>query len=63
MKAGSKKILEYQILQGDKARFFSEDVNNMIAEGFQPYGQVTVLSFENGERFYQAMVKMEKNGH
>ncbi len=63
MKAGSKRILEYQILQGDKARFFSEDINNMIAQGFQPYGHMTVLSFESGERYYQAMVKLEENEH
>ena len=60
MKTGSMKILEYQIIQGDKSRFFSEDVNNMIGQGFQPYGQMIVLGSDSGERYYQAMVKTEE---
>ena len=61
MKAESMKILEYQIIQGDKARFFSEDVNDMIEQGFQPYGQMIVRGLDSGERYYQAMVKTEDN--
>ena len=55
------KIQEYQVIQGDKSRYFSEDVNNLIAQGFQPYGPMIVQHVDGADRYYQAMVKKEKD--
>ncbi len=55
-----KKISEYRVVQGDKAHFFSEDINSLIEQGFQPYDQLVVIYSEGKERYYQAMVKFKE---
>ena len=52
------KIKEYKLVHGPDPKFVENDVNTLIANGFQPYGGVATATIEGGGTIYsQAMVK------
>ena len=51
------KIIEYQVTGGGNPTHLAEAVNQLIRDGFEPFGNV----FQQGEVFLQPMVKRERN--
>jgi hypothetical protein len=51
------KIIEYKVTGGGNPNHLAEAVNQLIGDGFEPFGNV----FQQGEVFLQPMVKRERN--
>ncbi|SMG27842.1 protein of unknown function [Dethiosulfovibrio salsuginis] len=52
-----KKITCYTVVEGTGPKIISQYVNDLIAEGWQPFGS---LSDGRGQKFAQALVKYEE---
>jgi hypothetical protein len=48
-----EKIIEYKVTGGGNPNHLAEAVNQLIRDGFEPFGNV----FQQGEVFLQPMVK------
>jgi hypothetical protein len=48
-----EKIIEYKVTGGGNPTHLAEAVNQLIGDGFEPFGNV----FQQGEVFLQPMVK------
>ena len=48
-----EKIIEYKVVGGGNPQHLAEAVNQLIGEGFEPFGNV----FQQGNVFLQPMVK------
>ena len=53
-----KKIIEYRICYDNFYESLAEEVNKLLAKGWQPFGGICVDSL--GVRVLQAMVKYEE---
>jgi hypothetical protein len=52
-----KVIVEYQLLSEATEHMLIEEVNNLLSEGWQPYGEPFVYKDDSGETWIdQAMV-------
>ena len=51
------KILEYKLVRNGDVRMFTEEVNQLIKEGWQPFGSVAVAGLGGTVFQAQAMVK------
>jgi hypothetical protein len=51
------KILEYKLVRNSDLRLFTEEVNQLIKEGWQPFGSVAVAGLGAAVFQAQAMVK------
>lgn len=56
-----KKIKKYKIIENIDPKFFEEEINKHIEEGWEPHGSMTTTTFGDVESgydvtFYQPMV-------
>ena len=51
------KIINYGLVCRDEIVYFTQDVNELIANGYQPYGAPYSHEFADVLWHYQAMVK------
>jgi hypothetical protein len=54
-----RKIIEYYIVSNYSAFMTTEHVNEMIKDGWQPYGLLTIFQHSTHNEYTQAMVKYE----
>ena len=59
-----KKIIEYKIASGESKYELQEEVNELIKQGWQPYGEICIKKsggfLDWGEPYSQPIVKYEK---
>ena len=56
-----KSILEYTIICSEHAPEVANEVNKMIAKGWQPYGSLVKVDMKG--LVYQPMVRYERHAH
>jgi len=60
-----RQVIEYITVKSQEGYFgdFDEEINNLIKEGFQPFGSPYVTASSEGQKFqvFQAMVKYKED--
>ncbi len=61
MTTNNSKIVDYLVIQILGENKFTQRINTLLDEGYQPLGNLYIDEEENGDNFIQLMVRYEKS--